>query len=73
MAKGSRENILCAERAETLLAKIEDLRCHLIKKARDKEHLSDHSLVEISQELDKYIVEFQLRHMKRLDKHERRV
>lgn len=65
MAKG-KDNMLYAEHEDTLLAKIEDLRSRLIKTAIGKERLSDHSIVEISQELDKYIVEFQLRNIKSL-------
>lgn len=60
----SKEKILCTEHETTLLAKIEDLRSLLVQTAIGKEHLSDHSVVEISQELDKYIVEIQLRNMK---------
>jgi hypothetical protein len=63
MTKG-KDTILSAEHDETLLAKMEDLRCRLIKTATATESLSDHSLVEISQELDRYIVEIQLRNIK---------
>lgn len=49
-----------------LLHKIEELRAQLVQAAKEKGcSLSDYSIVQLSQELDRYIVEFQTRHQKK--------